>query len=129
MVRGCNTFRTPGEGLGKRDPLAAGLHQTLWHQKPGGLVIHLVSGPWGVPSHLRMEIFVSLFRRAIFVAARIAQLMEHPLQHWPICGTNVSFRAYLHCLPAFHRAPAGIETDLCWLVIKVGNCLCVDLTT
>lgn len=40
IMRGCNTFKALREGLVKRDPLVAGLHQILQHWEPLGLVTH-----------------------------------------------------------------------------------------
>lgn len=91
------------------------------------------AGLWSLGSPLVLEqkfFFHSLGERSSWqtgIDNDISQLMECSIQHWPICGTNVSFRTYLHCLlvTAFHIAPSGTETGLCWLVMKFRNCLCV----
>lgn len=85
-----------------------------------------------VPSGLRMEISLLLRKISFWQPGTdngTSQLMESPLLHWSICETNVSFRTNLYCLlvTAFYKASPGWKTGPCWMVMKFGNYLCVDL--
>lgn len=86
----------------------------------------------GVLSGLRMEVFLVLREISSWQPGTdngTSQIMESLLLHWSISGTSVSFRTNLYCLLviAFQKALPGWKTGPCWLVMKFGNYLCVDL--
>lgn len=93
----------------------------------------LISSPWESFLILEWKFFSHLLRETSYWQTGTdngnSQLMKSPLLHWSISGTNVSFRTDLYCLlvTAFHKAPPGWRTRPCWLVMKFGNYLCVDL--